>query len=95
MFYVYVLDCGSERYIGFSTDLKRRFKEHNTGQSFSTKSKGNWQLIYYEAHTVEDDARRREKYFKTTQGRRALYRMLLVYNQKNSGNQRLTTGKKK
>jgi predicted GIY-YIG superfamily endonuclease len=33
-------------------------------------------LIYYEAHTNEVDARRREKYLKTTQGDKALHRML-------------------
>jgi hypothetical protein len=50
MFYVYVLhsdaDCGL--YIGFSTDLRRRLKEHQVGEAFATSYRGPWRLIYYE-----------------------------------------------
>lgn len=76
--YVYVLysTANDSFYVGFTHDLKKRFAEHNKGLNFSTKVSKPWILIYYEAHTNEADARRREKYLKTTSGDRALYRML-------------------
>ena len=38
-----------------------------------------WRLIHYEAYRNEDDAKRREKYLKTSQGSRLLKRMLKEY----------------
>jgi len=39
MFYVYVLESKKEKelYIGFTTDLRRRIAEHNSGKNKSTK----------------------------------------------------------
>lgn len=76
--YVYVLhsDASKGFYVGFAHDLKKRITEHNKGLNFSTRFHKPWTLIYYEAHTSESDARRREKYLKTTAGDRALHRML-------------------
>lgn len=50
--------------------------KHNKGLNQSTKAFRPWELIYYEAHRKELDARRREKYLKTTSGGRALNNML-------------------
>jgi len=80
MYYVYVLENGANRYIGRTNNLRKRVREHNAGQNFSTKSPTNWKLIYYEAHLNFDDAKRREGYFKTSVGRRSLNRMLSSYN---------------
>jgi putative endonuclease len=72
MFYVYQLENEQgETYIGFSSDLRKRLVEHNLGKTFSTKGE-KWKCIYYEACIEESDARRREKYLKTSQGRRML-----------------------
>ena len=66
MFYIYILkslkDCNS--YIGSTNNLERRFKEHNDGKVFSTKSRIPFELIYYEAYKSETDARRRESSLK-------------------------------
>ncbi len=74
MFYVYVLQSETDAgwYIGFSTDLRRRLKEHQEGQSFATSDRGPWRLIYYEAYLEEADALGREKYLKSGGGRRFL-----------------------
>ncbi len=66
MFYVYVLksEKDEELYIGSTNDLKRRIKEHQTGQSFSTKLRRPFELIYYEAYKIEKDAREREQALK-------------------------------
>lgn len=74
MFYVYILLSlkDGKLYIGFTSDLKRRLREHKTGGSKSTKCRLPFKLIFYEAHISEEDARRREKYFKTTVGKKGL-----------------------
>jgi putative endonuclease len=66
MFYVYLLKSKKDKkcYIGSTNDLKRRFKEHNTGEVFSTKSRRPLSLIYYESFRSEKDARLREKKLK-------------------------------
>ena len=78
MFYVYILLSlkDGKLYIGFTSDLKRRLKEHKTGGSKSTKCRLPFKLLYYEAHSSEKDARRREKYFKTDKGKSTIRLML-------------------
>ena len=81
MFYVYLLHSTKDNgfYIGFSTDLKRRFSEHTRGALFATKSRGPWKLIYYEAYTEREDAEGREKFLKSGAGRRFLRAQLRHY----------------
>ena len=80
MFYTYVLKSKSgEVYVRYTSDLKRRFVEHNQGLNLSTKKYKPWVIIYYECCISESDAKRREKYLKTTQGGRLLKRRLKDY----------------
>ncbi len=81
MFYVYVLQSSvnNKFYTGFINDLRKRMKEHNHGMNKATKPYRPWKLIYYEACLNEYDAKRREKYLKTTQGKRLLKRRLKEY----------------
>jgi putative endonuclease len=79
MFYTYCLQSEKDidkLYFGSTNDLKRRLKEHNYGHNFSTKKYLPWKLIYYEACLLKSDARRREKYLKTSMGRRMFKRRL-------------------
>ena len=80
-YYVYLLESkkNGELYIGYTTNLTQRLKEHNQGLNFSTKSAKPWKIIYYEACLNEKDAKRREDYFKITQGKRLLKRRLKEY----------------
>jgi len=80
-YYVYVLESARDgkRYIGMTTDLRRRFEEHQAGKSFATAPRRPFSLIYYEAGRSYKDAQNREKYFKTTGGRRALAKRLRDY----------------
>src|SRR5260221_488717 len=78
-FYVYVLKSikmTSFIYVGFTSNLKRRFKEHNNKEELSTKHYAPFELIHYEAYRDEKDAKRREEYFKTTKGKVTLRQML-------------------
>lgn len=72
--YVYVLYSSKDGkfYIGYTQNLSRRLTEHNAGMNFSTKGRTPFRLIYAEAGLQKEDAIRRERYLKTTQGRRLL-----------------------
>ena len=79
--YVYLLQSikNKELYIGYTINLRERLKKHNHGLNISTKSYRPWRMVHYEAYRNEKDARRREKYLKTSQGSRLLKRMLKEY----------------
>ncbi len=81
MFYTYVLMSNQtdQFYAGWTNNLLRRIKEHNQGLNESTKFGKPWKLIYYEVCLERSDAMRRERYFKTTQGKRLLRRRLKDY----------------
>ena len=86
MFYVYVLQSETDDglYIGFTSDLRRRMKEHQAGKSFATSYRRPWRLIYYEAYLEEEDALGREKYLKSGGGRKFLKSQLRQHLQKYS-----------
>lgn len=88
MFYTYCLESeiNEELYFGYTNDLKRRLKEHNQKLNFSTKRYAPWKLIYYEACLNEEDAKRREKYFKSSTGRRMFRRRIIEYIKNRSKN---------
>lgn len=62
MYYFYVLRnrTDGELYFGYTADLKNRFLQHNSGMVKSTKPKGPFDLIYYEAYASDRDAKHRE-----------------------------------
>lgn len=72
MFYTYVLRSKRDGkfYTGYTSDLKNRIEKHNRGQIESTKMRGPFELIYFEACKDEKDTIRREKYLKTSWGKR-------------------------
>lgn len=74
MYYVYLLKSKKDQkwYTGTTDNLRKRFKEHNKGNVLSTKGRGSFELIYYEACSNKDDAYAREKYLKTGMGKKYL-----------------------
>ena len=67
MHYIYLIqnDFDGELYIGETSDIKRRLKEHNSnGQKFTTRKNGKWQIIYLEIFRSEKDAKSRENKLK-------------------------------
>ena len=66
MYYVYILKSRKDNklYLGYSSDLRKRIKEHSRGRVYSTKNRLPIKLIYYEAYRSIDDARIREKQLK-------------------------------
>ncbi len=80
MFYVYVLLGNDNKfYTGYTENLKQRVEQHNKGNVKSTKNKTPLKLIYYEACIDDQDALKREKYLKTTLGKRYLKKRLKNY----------------
>jgi putative endonuclease len=66
-------------YIGYSTDLRRRLREHKEGASRATSYCGPWNLIYYEGYIEESDAVGGERFLKSGGGRRLLRSQLRNY----------------
>jgi putative endonuclease len=74
MYYTYVIQSEKDKrfYTGFTRDLRNRLNEHNLGKVTSTKNRGPFTIVYYEACVNEQDATDREKYLKTGMGKRYL-----------------------
>ena len=80
-YYVYVLksEKDNQNYVGYTRDLKNRLAMHNDGKVQSTKSRLPMRLIYFEGCLNQQDATRREKYFKTAWGKRYIKSRLTNY----------------
>lgn len=82
MYYVYCLESqkNAKLYIGYTDDLKRRFREHNAGNGGNfTASNKPWEIIFYEAHTNKKDARLMELFYKSGYGKEVLRKKLEHY----------------
>ena len=71
-YFVYVLLSGKDNrfYVGYTSNLDNRFKDHNSGRVTSTMYRIPFDLVYYEVCFNQKDALHREKYLKTTYGKR-------------------------
>lgn len=81
MFYVYVLrsERDKKNYVGYTKNLKLRFKRHSEGFVASTKDRRPLELIYYEACLNKKDAMHREYYLKTYHGKIFIKKRLKSY----------------
>lgn len=71
MHYVYILRSSQDGkiYYGYTNDLEKRIAFHESGKVLATMGRLPLKLIYCEAFLSEEDARARERYFKTGWGR--------------------------
>ena len=69
MYYVYILKLDrvgdKEFYIGYTSDLKKRFNQHVAGENKTTRNR-NPKLAYYEAYLDKYKALEREKNLKNS-----------------------------
>jgi len=81
MYYIYILQSKKDNqfYTGDTKNLKVRINEHNLGKVVSTKNRLPLKLIYYEACLNQQDATHREKYLKTSWGKRFVKSRLKNY----------------
>lgn len=63
-------------YVGFSSNVERRLKEHNSGKTRSTKGFRPWRIIFIEEFNDRMTAREKEKYYKTGIGKEKLKNMV-------------------
>ncbi len=78
MYYVYVLRSEKDNnlYIGSTSDLKRRLREHNSGKVASTKNRLPFKLLFYEAYETKLIGEKREKYLKSSDGHKDIYKRI-------------------
>ncbi len=63
-------------YVGYTTNLKNRLQKHQYGEVLSTSPRRPFDLIFYESYKSMEDAKRRERYLKTSKGKSSLRMML-------------------
>ncbi len=83
MYIVYVLKSlkNNKRYIGFtSKKITQRLDWHRWGLTSWTRQNGPFELVYTEHVQGKQSALRREKFFKTGNGRKTLELILLKMN---------------
>jgi len=75
---VYVLRSlkNGRLYTGSTNDLQRRMEEHARGKTVYTRHAGPFELIFREEYATRLEARRRELFLKSGQGREELKRLL-------------------
>jgi len=80
-YFVYVLRSEKDKkfYTGYTSNIKRRIKEHNDGLNTSTKHRRPLNLVYFEGALNKYDAIHREKYLKTTYGKRYIKNRIKNY----------------
>jgi putative endonuclease len=80
-YYVYILisKLDGKLYTGFTTDLNNRLSEHNNGKVTSTKKRIPLEIVYCEFCLCLEDAVHREKYLKTTYGKRFIKNRIKNY----------------
>jgi putative endonuclease len=85
MHYVYVLLSLKDNrfYTGYTEDMKQRMEEHRLGKVSSTRNRRPLEVVYCEACLDQADALHRERYLKTTWGKRYLRSRLKSYLQSN------------
>ncbi len=78
MFYIYALKSINYNmiYVGITENLNARIDRHNKGYVKSTKKYSPFELFYFETCDNGKQAREREKYLKSTSGKRFLKSVL-------------------
>jgi putative endonuclease len=77
-YFIYIIYNNSldKFYIGQTDNLERRVFEHNNGLSgYTSRFKGNWNLLYSEIFDSRAEAMKREKFLKK-QKSKVFYRKL-------------------
>ncbi|HEX5170648.1 MAG TPA: GIY-YIG nuclease family protein [Cyclobacteriaceae bacterium] len=74
MFFVYAISSRirSYIYVGLTDNFDRRFLQHNNGYNKTTKPYRPFQVLIVESYPTRIEARVREKFLKTGQGKHSL-----------------------
>jgi len=79
MFQTYILqsELDGSYYIGHTSDISKRLKEHNQGKAEYTSKKIPWKLVYVEIYDEKGKAFSREIFLKK-QRNRNFYQQLII-----------------
>ena len=81
MYFIYIIEnTEGKHYVGYTSNLVRRIKDHNSTKGRWTKKKGPWRLVYQEACSTKEEAYSREKQIKRYKGGRAFKQLLDLNN---------------
>ncbi|QAT16522.1 hypothetical protein BU251_01650 [Candidatus Velamenicoccus archaeovorus] len=77
--FVYILQSKKDGtfYVGSAKNVAERLLQHNRSQSLATKGKRPWILVGAEEYDTVSVALKREKFFKTGRGKRAIRNLYL------------------
>ena len=77
MHYVYILlsESKTRTYTGVADDVEKRLAEHNAGEVKSSSPYRPYKIIHTEPFETLSEARQKEKFYKSTAGRRRLKEM--------------------
>jgi putative endonuclease len=83
MFYVYAIKSSSRKYvyIGHSSNIENRVRQHNHGQTKANKLARPFKLFYYEEVESRQEAVVREKQLKSGFNREALKNIAYNYGE--------------
>ncbi|MCF7874221.1 MAG: GIY-YIG nuclease family protein [Candidatus Omnitrophica bacterium] len=78
MYFVYILlnKARTRTYTGVAEDVKKRLKEHNTGKVKFSRPYRPYEIIYTKSFETLKEARQKERFYKSTTGRRKLKEMI-------------------
>ena len=88
IFYVYILYSFSfnRTYVGQTDNLEDRLENyHNAGKVRSTKAYIPWVMIHSEKFSSRAEAMKKEKWFKSSTGRKLIKEILQKYLETNPG----------
>jgi putative endonuclease len=66
-------------YVGFTKNLEHQVIQHNLGSVASTKNRRPLKLVYWEGCLNQTDATKREKYLKSSWGKRYIKNRIHAY----------------
>jgi putative endonuclease len=77
MYYVYILlnEAKTRTYTGVAEDVDKRLALHNAGRVKASRPYRPYSIIYAESFEVLKEARQKEKFYKSTMGRRRIKKM--------------------
>jgi len=78
MYFVYILQSLStgKYYIGYTSNLVNRLKQHQKGKTKSTKNRGPYKIVYKEKFLTKEKAYKRERQIKKFKGGEAFKRLI-------------------
>ena len=77
MYFIYILQSLKDKrtYVGYTNNLEERLRRHNSGQVTATRHRRPLKLLFSEEFKTEQEAKKREQYWKNGGGRRKLKKL--------------------